>query len=309
MKIEPSILPSLAWFALIVRAGSFSRAASEMGITRAALSQNLKSLEERLNTKLIYRTTRNMSLTEEGQRLYDVLVSAFGQIDDALKDVGDTQLEPTGLLRINSSRVAARMLVEPHICEFLTRYPKTKIELIMDDGLSNIIAEGCDAGIRPGQGLDEHMTAVPVSPLIKLITVASPDYLRKYGIPETPYELSNHNCLRLRHKTSGALSPWEFSHISGNNEKFEIEASGRYIANDDESMIRMAINGAGIIQHLDFAIAEQIDAGKLQPILQDWSVSFPGFYIYVSSRVRMPSKVRAFIDFMVEKRLSLKSNS
>ncbi|MCZ8693860.1 LysR family transcriptional regulator [Escherichia albertii] len=309
MKIEPSILPSLAWFALIVRAGSFSRAASEMGITRAALSQNLKSLEERLNTKLIYRTTRNMSLTEEGQRLYDVLVSAFGQIDDALKDVGDTQLEPTGLLRINSSRVAARMLVEPHICEFLTRYPKTKIELIMDDGLSNIIAEGCDAGIRPGQGLDEHMTAVPVSPLIKLITVASPDYLRKYGIPETPYELSNHNCLRLRHKTSGVLSPWEFSYISGNNEKFEIEASGRYIANDDESMIRMAINGAGIIQHLDFAIAEQIDAGKLQPILQDWSVSFPGFYIYVSSRVRMPSKVRAFIDFMVEKRLSLKSNS
>ncbi|EPI8974887.1 LysR substrate-binding domain-containing protein [Escherichia albertii] len=309
MKIEPSILPSLAWFALIVRAGSFSRAASEMGITRAALSQNLKSLEERLNTKLIYRTTRNMSLTEEGQRLYDVLVSAFGQIDDALKDVGDTQLEPTGLLRINSSRVAARMLVEPHICEFLTRYPKTKIELIMDDGLSNIIAEGCDAGIRPGQGLDEHMTAVPVSPLIKLITVASPDYLRKYGIPETPYELSNHNCLRLRHKMSGALSPWEFSYISGNNEKFEIEASGRYIANDDESMIRMAINGAGIIQHLDFAIAEQIDAGKLQPILQDWAVSFPGFYIYVSSRVRMPSKVRAFIDFMVEKRLSLKSNS
>ncbi|WP_113640316.1 LysR family transcriptional regulator [Escherichia albertii] len=309
MKIEPSILPSLAWFALIVRAGSFSRAASEMGITRAALSQNLKSLEERLNTKLIYRTTRNMSLTEEGQRLYDVLVSAFGQIDDALKDVGDTQLEPTGLLRINSSRVAARMLVEPHICEFLTRYPKTKIELIMDDGLSNIITEGCDAGIRPGQGLDEHMTAVPVSPLIKLITVASPDYLRKYGIPETPYELSNHNCLRLRHKTSGALSLWEFSYISGNNEKFEIEASGRYIANDDESMIRMAINGAGIIQHLDFAIAEQIDAGKLQPILQDWAVSFPGFYIYVSSRVRMPSKVRAFIDFMVEKRLSLKSNS
>lgn len=126
MKIEPSILPSLARFALIVRAGSFSRAASEMGITRAALSQNLKSLEERLNTKLIYRTTRNMSLTEEGQRLYEVLVSALGQIDDALKDVGDTQLEPTGLLRINSSRVAARMLVEPHIGEFLTVTPKQR---------------------------------------------------------------------------------------------------------------------------------------------------------------------------------------
>lgn len=307
MKIEPSILPSLAWFALIVRAGSFSRAASEMGITRAALSQNLKSLEERLNTKLIYRTTRNMSLTEEGQHLYEVLVSALGQIDDALKDVGDTQLEPTGLLRINSSCVAARMLVEPHIGEFLTRYPKTKIELIMDDGLSNIIADGCDVGIRLEQGLDEHMTAVPVSPLIKLVTVASPDYLKEHGIPETPQELSNHNCLRLRHKSSGALSAWEFSNVVGGNEEFEIEVSGKYISNDDESMIRMALNGTGIIQHLDFAIAEHINAGKLQPILEDWAVSFPGFYIYVSSRVRMPSKVRAFIDFMVEKRVKIES--
>ncbi|MFV7997728.1 LysR substrate-binding domain-containing protein, partial [Escherichia coli] len=228
-------------------------------------------------------------------------------IDDALKDVGDTQLEPTGLLRINSSRVAARMLVEPHIGEFLTRYPKTKIELIMDDGLSNIIADGCDVGIRLEQGLDEHMTAIPVSPLIKLVTVASPDYLKEHGIPETPQELSNHNCLRLRHKSSGALSAWEFSNVVGGNEEFEIEVSGKYISNDDESMIRMALNGTGIIQHLDFAIAEHINAGKLQPILEDWAVSFPGFYIYVSSRVRMPSKVRAFIDFMVEKRVKIES--
>lgn len=126
MKIEPSILPSLAWFALIVRAGSFSRAASEMGITRAALSQNLKSLEERLNTKLIYRTTRNMSLTEEGQHLYEVLVSALGQIDDALKDVGDTQLEPTGLLRINSSVLQQGCLLNLILASFLLVTPKQR---------------------------------------------------------------------------------------------------------------------------------------------------------------------------------------
>ncbi|EFI6619775.1 TPA: LysR family transcriptional regulator, partial [Escherichia coli] len=119
--------------------------------------------------------------------------------------------------------------------------------------------------------------------------------------------LSNHNCLRLRHKSSGALSAWEFSNVVGGNEEFEIEVSGKYISNDDESMIRMALNGTGIIQHLDFAIAEHINAGKLQPILEDWAVSFPGFYIYVSSRVRMPSKVRAFIDFMVEKRVKIES--
>ena len=304
MKLDPSVLPSLAWFALIARSGSFAKAASEMGITRAALSQNLKTLEERLNTKLIYRTTRNMSLTEEGLRLYEVLEVALGQIDDALKDVGDTQLEPTGLLRINSSRVAARMLIEPVISEFLNRYPKIQIELIMDDGLSNIIAEGCDAGIRLGQSLAEHMTAVPVSPRIKLITVASPDYLSRHGIPESPEELRNHNCVRLRHRSSGALPPWEFYRVGSKNEEFELEVSGGYITNDDESMIRVAVNGTGIIQHLDFAISDFINKGLLQPILQDWSISFPGFYLYVSSRVRMPSKVRAFIDFMVEKRLN-----
>mgnify|MGYP002228043479 CR=1 FL=1 len=127
MKIVAfQFLPSLAWFALIVRAGSFSRAASEMGITRAALSQNLKSLEERLNTKLIYRTTRNMSLTEEGQHLYEVLVSALGQIDDALKDVGDTQLEPTGLLRINSSVLQQGCLLSLILASFLLVTPKQR---------------------------------------------------------------------------------------------------------------------------------------------------------------------------------------
>lgn len=274
-----------------------------MGVTRAALSQNLKALEERLNTKLIYRTTRNMSLTEEGQRLYEVLENAFGQIDGALKDIGDTQLEPSGVLRINSSRVAARMLIEPHISEFLHRYPKIQMELIMDDGLSNIIAEGYDAGIRLGQSLAEHMTAIPISPLVKLVTVASPDYLRKHGVPETPEQLRNYSCVRLRHKSSGALPPWEFSRDGQKDEEFELEVSGGYITNDDESMIRVALNGTGIIQHLDFAIAEHIRKGQLQPVLQNWSISFPGFYLYVSSRVRMPSKVRAFMDFMVEKRL------
>ncbi len=303
MKIEPSILPSLACFSLIVRSGSLTKAASEIGVSRAAISQNLKALEEHLNTKLIYRTTRNMSLTEEGERLNEVLTHAFSLIDGVIKDVGGTQREPSGLLKINSSRIAAKIFVEPHINEFLQRYPKMQIELIMDDGLSNIIAEGCDAGIRLGQSLAEHMTAVPISKMIKIITVASPEYLRKFGVPKTPEELNQHNCIRLRHKTSGAITPWDFSKPKNKHESFEIEVPGRCITNDDESMIRGALNGTGIIQNLEFALIEYINEGKLQPILEDWSVSFPGFYLYVSSRIRMPSKVRAFMDFMIEKRL------
>ncbi len=152
MKIEPSILPSLARVCADCSCRQFSRAASEMGITRAALSQNLKSLEERLNTKLIYRTTCNMSLTEEGLHLYEVLVSALGQIDDALKDVGDTQLEPTGLLRINSSVLQQGCLLNLILASFLLVTPN-KDRTHMDDGLSNIIADGCDVGIRLEQGL------------------------------------------------------------------------------------------------------------------------------------------------------------
>ena len=171
----------------------------------------------------------------------------------------------------------------------------------MDDGLSNIIAEGCDIGIRLGQSLAEHMTAVPVS-TDKTDNSGITRLFTKERYSTNCQELCNYNCLRLRHKSSGALPSWEFSQKE-NNEEFEIEVSGGYVTNDDESMIRMAVNGTGIIQHLDFAITKQIIKGQIQQMLEDWSTSFPGFYLYVSSRVRMPSKVRAFIDFMVEKRL------
>ena len=164
MKLDPSLLSSLTWFAHIARHRSFTKAATEMEVTRGALSQQLKNLEQQLNVRLINRTTRNMSLTDEGQRLLDVLEPALSAIEQAVFEVGESQAEPSGLLRINSSRIGARLLIEPHMAEFLARYPRLKIELTMNDGLSNIIAEGVDAGIRLGESLDEHMVAVPVSP-------------------------------------------------------------------------------------------------------------------------------------------------
>ncbi|MCA2486403.1 MULTISPECIES: LysR family transcriptional regulator, partial [Vibrio] len=189
MAIEPSLISSLTWFAHVARHRSFTKAASEMGVTRAALSQHVKGLEKQLQVRLLNRTTRNMSLTEEGQRLLDTLHPSLTNIEQALNSLNDLHIEPAGLIRISVSRTEARLLIEPHLREFLCRYPKIRLELIMDDGLTNIVAEGMDAGIRLGVSLDEHMVAIPITPNLTNAIVGSPDYFKRYGKPETPNDL------------------------------------------------------------------------------------------------------------------------
>jgi DNA-binding transcriptional LysR family regulator len=278
-----------------------------MGVSRAALSQNLKALERKLGVKLLYRTTRDMSLTEEGQRLYAVLQGALQSIDGAVRTVGDTRAEASGLLRINSSRFAAKTLVEPHLPEFFARYPKLQLELVINDGFANIIAEGCDAGIRLGQSLAEHMTAVPITPPLEMAVVATPAYFAEHGVPSTPADLVNHNCLRYRYASSGGVHHWEFSPPGTTGQDFVMEPIGNYTTNDDEGMIRAALQGVGVMQHIEITVRQHIRSGALQRVLQHWSAPFAGCYLYIPSREQLPTKVRAFMDFMVEKRDGWKS--
>ena len=301
-SMDPSLLPSLAWFCRVAEHRSFTRAAAEMGVSRAALSQNLKNLERRLNVKLLYRTTRDMSLTEEGQRLFAVLQDALQSINGAVRTVGEAKAEPSGLLRVNTSRFAAKVLVEPHLPELLARHPKLQLELVMNDGFANIIAEGCDAGIRLGQSLAEHMTAVPITPPLEMAVVATPDYFARHGLPQSPAELTRHNCLRYRHTSSGAVYQWEFSPPDTEGGDFVVEPIGNYTTNDDDSMMRAALQGIGLMQHIEIAVRAQLRSGALQRVLRPWCKPFAGFYLYLPSREQMPAKVRAFMDFMVEKR-------
>ncbi|WP_321800487.1 LysR family transcriptional regulator [Caballeronia sp. J97] len=297
-----SRLPSLAAFAHIAQHGSFTKAAAEMGVSRAALSQSLKALEEQLSVKLIYRTTREMSLTEEGQRLFDQLRPALGAIEQAVRDVGETNAAPSGLLRVNTSRIAARNLLEPHLSEFFSRFPQLKLELVMDDGLSNIIAEGCDAGIRMGESLAAHVVAVPISPMLEMAVVASPQYFERHGVPATPADLATHDCVAYRHTSSGAIFRWEFSSPEAKGHSFVVEPQGTLITNDDDSMIRAALQGAGLVQHVDIAVRRELADGLLIRVLREWCKPFAGFYLYVPTRERMPPKVRVLMDFLVEKR-------
>lgn len=299
--MNPSLLPSLAWFAHVARHRSFSRAAVEMGVSRAALSQGLKALERRLNVKLIQRTTRNMSLTEEGQRLFDSLQPALSLIEQSVRNVGTASAEPAGRLRINTSRLAGRALIEPHLAEFLARYPKLEVELVMEEGMSNIIAEGCDAGIRLGENLAEHMVAVPLTPLLSMAVVGSPDYFAAHGMPQTPAELIRHNCIAYRF-ANGAIYNWRFAPPDAADRAFTVEPRGNLVTNDDESMLRAALDGLGLIQHIDLAVRAHLGSGRLVRVMENWSRPFPGFHLYVPSREQMPARVRALIDFLVAKR-------
>jgi len=300
--MDPSLLPSLAWFVHIAEHRSFTRAAAEMGISRAALSQNLKALEERLQVRLLHRTTRDMSLTEEGLRLFEALRPNLGAIERAVRGLDETRGEPAGLLQVNTSRAAAKLFIEPYVQEFLARHPQVQLELVMDDGLSNIVADGCDAGIRLGESLAEHMVAVPITPMLRMAVVGSPDYFKRHGKPLTPTELVQHNCVRFRHVGSGAIFNWEFTSPDIEGHDFEVEPRGSFTTNDDDGLIRAALAGIGLVQHIDATVRPYLDQGSLIRVLDAWCPPFPGFYLYVPTRQQMPAKVRALIDFLVEKR-------
>lgn len=302
MSINPSLLPALSWFVHIARHRSFTKAATEMEMSRAALSQHLKSLEQQLNVRLLHRTTRDMSLTEEGQRLFDAVAPALKMIDTAVAELGEVQSAPTGLIRVNTSRIAARTLLEPHLGEFLARYPGLRLELVLNDGFANIIADGADVGIRLGESLDEHMVAVPVTPRIEMAVVGSPAYFERHGIPQNPAELIQHNCLAYRFTSSGTLDRWSFTELDDEGHTQVFEPRGSAVFNDDESMLRAALQGVGLIKYLDVCVREELESGQLVRVLQPWCQSFPGFYLYAPTRAQMPARVRALIDFLVEKR-------
>ncbi|MFB9126514.1 LysR family transcriptional regulator [Paraburkholderia dipogonis] len=295
------MLPSLAWFAHVAHHRSFTKAAAEMGVSRANLSQNVKALERRLNVKLLYRTTRDMSLTEEGQRLYEVWYPALVAVERTVDALHEARDEPSGLIRVNTSRVAAKTLIEPHFEEFSTRFPRLGLELVMDDGLANIVADGCDVGIRIGESLAQHMVAVPITPNLEMAVVGTPAYFKRYGKPVTPTDLAQHNCLRFR-QVSGAIHPWEFTSPQESGHSFVVEPRGSITTNDDDGMIRAALQGVGLIQHIDIAVQQHLASGALVRVLQEWCKPFAGFYVYAPTRAQMPAKVRALIDFLVEKR-------
>jgi DNA-binding transcriptional LysR family regulator len=299
--MDRNLLPALAAFVEVAREGSFTHAAARLGISPSALSQNVRALEERLDVRLLNRSTRSVSVTEVGRKLLAQIEPGLASITHAVAAIGDTRNRPAGEIRLNTSRVAARYFLEPHIGEFSRRYPAVRLEVIIDDGLGDIIGEGCDAGIRLHESVTDSMIAVPISPQMQMVVVGSPAYLAAHPAPETPHDLKQHNCVGYRHAGSGALYAWDFTDPA-TRQPFTVDPQGSYVTNHDDMMVSAALQGVGLVMHMEVVLRQHVAAGALIRVLDEWSAPFPGFDLYLPSRDQMPAKLRALVDFLVEKR-------
>ena len=299
--MDRNLLPALAAFAQVARDGGFTRAAERLKISTSALSQSVRSLESRLSVRLLNRSTRSVSLTEAGRRLLGQIEPALAMIETATASALDADNRPEGLVRINTSRVAASYLLEPHLGEFYRLYPDVELDIFIDDAFSDIVREGFDAGIRLRGGVVDSMIAIPISPPVSMAVVASPSYFVANPPPRTPDDLARHNCLGFRHGKHTQISAWEFANPTTGAEVM-FDPTGSFSTNGDDLMLSAALQGAGLIMHLDFVVQKHLASGALIRVLKPWCQPFDGFDLYLPSREHMPMRLRALIDFLTNKR-------
>jgi DNA-binding transcriptional LysR family regulator len=299
--VDRNLLPSIAAFAEVAREGGFTRAAGRLGISASALSQTVKALEKRLGVRLLNRSTRSISLTEDGRKLLAQIDPGLAMITHAVAALGAGREKPSGEIRLNAPRVLAHHFIEPHLGEFARRYPLVRVELFIDDGLGDIVREGCDAGFRLRESVIDSMIATPVTPPVSMAVVASPAYFAAHPPPRRPDELERHNCVGFRQTGSGAIYRWEFTDPESGQD-LSVQPNGAFATNSDDVMLSAALQGVGLVMHFDFAVREHVTSGALVRVLEEWCPSFEGFNMYVPSRDQMPAKLRAFVDFLVEKR-------
>lgn len=291
----PQSLDDLAAFVAVARHRSFARAAVERGVSASALSHAVRGLEERLGVRLLNRTTRSMTPTAAGERLLAQLGPALAAVDEALLDLREGRDEPSGPLRLNVSRIAAFLLIAPVLRRFSDLYPAVRLEVWVDDGISDIVRDGFDAGIRLGERLEADMVAVRVGGELRAAVVASPDYLARFGVPGTPRDLARHACIGYRHVTAGTVYRWEFG--EGATE-VEVAVAGPLTVNDADLAVAAALDGVGLAYVLDPRVLDLVEAGRLVRVLEAWCPPFPGFYLYHPSRRQAPAALRALIGVL-----------
>lgn len=292
--MERHPLPDLAAFVRVAELRSFRKAAVALGLSPSALSHTIRNIETKLGVRLLHRTTRSVAPTEAGERLLERLRPALDDIDTALDEVKSFRDRPAGRLRINTSRSAARFLIAPRLGAFAAAYPEVRLEIVTDDALADIVAAGCDAGVRLDEVLQPDMVAVRLGGDQRLVVVGSPGYLARRGVPQAPADLVDHACFRQR-MSSGGLLPWEFE--SG-GEVLKLDPHGPLISDDGLVHIRAALDGAGLAYMFEAHVAEYVSAGTLVTVLEDWCAPFPGFFLYYPSRRQVSPALRAFIDHM-----------
>jgi len=278
-------LNDLVYFVTVAREGSFTRAAAHLGVTQPALSQAISALEDRLQIRLLTRTTRSVSPTAAGERLLQAIGSRIDEIETELDMLTELRDKPAGTVRITCGPDVLHTTLLPKLTPLLREYPDIHIEFDANHGFRDIVADRFDAGVRLVDTIDKDMIALPIGPKLRMAAVASPDYFARYPAPKTPYELTQHQCINQRQIRSGGLYVWDFDQDGGD---LNVRVNGQLTFNTTSHIVDAALAGLGIAFLPEEEFGDHLKEGRLVRVLEPWCQPFPGYYLYYPSR-KQPS--------------------
>ena len=284
-------LNDLATFVAVAEERSFTRAAARLGVSQSALSQTVRGLETRLGIRLLNRTTRSVSPTAAGDRLLRTIAPCFDEINAGLAAVSELRDKPAGTIRLTSTENATEAVLWPALRALLPRYPDVKVEIAIDYGLTDIVAEQFDAGVRPGEIVAKDMIAVPIGPPMRMAVVGSPAYFAKHPLPRTPQDLTGHDCINLRLPSRRGIYAWEFER---SGRELKVRVDGPLVFNTAALILGAALDGFGLAYLTEQQVQKHLDTGALVRALATWCPPFPGYHLYYPSR-RQPSAAFAVI--------------
>lgn len=282
----------------VARHGGFRVAARELDMSSSALSHAVAALEARLGVRLFNRTTRSVALSAEGEQFVAEVAPALSTIRAAMERIDEHRAEPAGILRLNLTHGAARMILSPLIFEYMRRYPQVSVDMVTEAAMVDIVGQGFDAGVRLQEFVPPDMIAVPIGGPIRSTVVGSPAYFAGRKPPKTPGELAEHNCIRRR-TGSGTIYRWEFEK---RGEPVAVDVPGQLTLDEEQLILQAALAGEGLAYLSNVATAHAIEAGFLMPVLEDWSPEYPGLCLYYPSRRNMSARLRGLIDLIRQQR-------
>ena len=286
-------LVDLNAFLAVAEEQSFTRAAARLGTSQSALSHTVRRLETRLGVRLLTRTTRRVSATLAGERLLQTLVPALDSISDEIAAISELSERPSGTIRLTTSDHAARTLIWPALRRLLPGYPEIQVELAIDSGLTDIVAERFDAGVRLEETIARDMIAVPIGPPLRMAVVGAPAYFAHQAPPRLPQDLSQHQCLKLRMASSGAIYAWE---LEKGRRSLRVRPEGALTFNNAPMLLEAARDGFGLACVMEDQILDDVAAGRLVRVLEDWCPPFPGYHLYYPSRRNTSAAFRLLVE-------------
>lgn len=286
-------LADLNAFLVIAQEKSFTRAAGKLETSQSALSHALRRLEARLGVQLLARTTRNVALTAAGEAFLLGLKPGFAAIESSLATIRSLQESPRGSVRLTAPRHAARSVLWPALKHFVRDYPEIEIDLSVDTAFRGLAEDQFDAGIRLGELVAPNMVAVKIGPSLRMAAVAAPDYLARRGLPRTPHQLTEHNCIHFRMPSSGRLYAWEFKK---GKQEIKVHADGPLTFDDPDMLLAAAVDGQGVACLIEDHAAAAIADGSLIRLLEDWCPPFPGYHLYYQTRKNHSTAFRLLVE-------------